>query len=180
MSQWLMFSAEAQMSEKPFSDGLPEAFRRASGCFFEKSSIPEPIFRAENCGNKKIRLSLHPQQGGLAQLARALAWHARGHEFESRILHHKNRTIFRWSRFSTTCFRPYRPHPAQTAQTAQKHPCRPPPTTLAIIQRKNHGSSQKRQNEISGRPCGRPDMRNAAGRRYLSRKKAVTKGASSR
>ena len=87
MSQWLMFSAEAQMSEKPFSDGLPEAFRRASGCFFEKSSIPEPIFRAENCGNKKIRLSLHPQQGGLAQLARALAWHARGHEFESRILH---------------------------------------------------------------------------------------------
>ena len=75
------------MSEKPFSDGLPEAFRRASGCFFEKSSIPEPIFRAENCGNKKIRLSLHPQQGGLAQLARALAWHARGHEFESRILH---------------------------------------------------------------------------------------------
>ena len=87
MSQWLMFSAEAQMSEKPFSDGLPEAFRRASGCFFEKSSIPEPIFRAENCGNKKIRLSLHPQQGGLAQQARALAWHARGHEFESRILH---------------------------------------------------------------------------------------------
>ena len=27
--------------------------------------------------------------GGLAQLARALAWHARGHEFESRILHRK-------------------------------------------------------------------------------------------
>ena len=26
-------------------------------------------------------------KGGLAQLARALAWHARGHEFESRILH---------------------------------------------------------------------------------------------
>jgi hypothetical protein len=100
MSQWLMFSAEAQMSEKPFSDGLPEAFRRASGGFFEKSSISEPIFRAENCGNKKIRLSLHPQQGGLAQLARALAWHARGHEFESRILHHKNGIIFRWSRFS--------------------------------------------------------------------------------
>ena len=93
MSQWLMFSAEAQMSEKPFSDGLPEAFRRASGCFFEKSSISEPIFRAENCGNKKIRLSLHPQQGGLAQLARALAWHARGHEFESRILHFDPRQI---------------------------------------------------------------------------------------
>ena len=26
-------------------------------------------------------------KGGLAQLARALAWHARGHEFDSRILH---------------------------------------------------------------------------------------------
>jgi hypothetical protein len=25
--------------------------------------------------------------GGLAQLARALAWHARGHRFESGILH---------------------------------------------------------------------------------------------
>lgn len=28
-----------------------------------------------------------PANGGLAQLARALAWHARGHEFEPRILH---------------------------------------------------------------------------------------------
>ena len=45
------------------------------------------FFPSVNCRNKKIRLSLHPQQGGLAQLARALAWHARGHEFESRILH---------------------------------------------------------------------------------------------
>ena len=35
---------------------------------------------------RKIRY-LCPANGGLAQLARALAWHARGHEFESRILH---------------------------------------------------------------------------------------------
>ena len=28
--------------------------------------------------------------GGLAQLARALAWHARGHRFESGILHLKD------------------------------------------------------------------------------------------
>ena len=48
---------------------------------------------------RKIRY-LCPEKGGLAQLARALAWHARGHEFESRILHHKNGTIERWSRFS--------------------------------------------------------------------------------
>ena len=37
---------------------------------------------------RKIRY-LCPAKGGLAQLARALAWHARGHEFESRILHQK-------------------------------------------------------------------------------------------
>ena len=29
----------------------------------------------------------HSDDGGLAQLARALAWHARGHRFESDILH---------------------------------------------------------------------------------------------
>ena len=34
--------------------------------------------------------------GGLAQLARALAWHARGHRFESDILHYarKEQMIF--------------------------------------------------------------------------------------
>ena len=30
------------------------------------------------------------KNGGLAQLARALAWHARGHRFDSDILHYKN------------------------------------------------------------------------------------------
>ncbi len=33
------------------------------------------------------------RNGGLAQLARALAWHARGHEFESRILHFDPRQL---------------------------------------------------------------------------------------
>ena len=32
--------------------------------------------------------------GELAQLARALAWHARGHEFDSRILHESRSTVF--------------------------------------------------------------------------------------
>jgi len=37
---------------------------------------------------KFIHLSPIPKfTGGLAQLARALAWHARGHRFESDILH---------------------------------------------------------------------------------------------
>ena len=32
-------------------------------------------------------ISLKPFIGGLAQLARALAWHARGHRFDPDILH---------------------------------------------------------------------------------------------
>ena len=32
--------------------------------------------------------------GGLAQLARALAWHARGHRFESDILHTASQPVF--------------------------------------------------------------------------------------
>ena len=41
---------------------------------------------------ERNKVSLHPPQqgqsdGGLAQLARALAWHARGHRFDSDILH---------------------------------------------------------------------------------------------
>ena len=37
----------------------------------------------------KIFSTFVAHNGGLAQLARALAWHARGHEFDSRILHKK-------------------------------------------------------------------------------------------
>jgi hypothetical protein len=46
------------------------------------------------CG---IFLFSHPQfrKGGLAQLARALAWHARGHRFDSDILHKKSRDYWR-------------------------------------------------------------------------------------
>ena len=40
-------------------------------------------------GLKKV-VFLQPQkQGALAQLARALAWHARGHRFDSVMLHKK-------------------------------------------------------------------------------------------
>lgn len=43
--------------------------------------------------NKLHAIHLQSQQfnGELAQLARALAWHARGHRFESGILHHSSR-----------------------------------------------------------------------------------------
>lgn len=41
------------------------------------------IFAVPNAG------PLTRSYGGLAQLARALAWHARGHGFDSRILHNE-------------------------------------------------------------------------------------------
>ncbi len=37
--------------------------------------------------DKMKSLFLRSTNGGLAQLARALAWHARGHRFDSVILH---------------------------------------------------------------------------------------------
>ncbi len=42
--------------------------------------------------DSKKSVPLHSQisHGELAQLARALAWHARGHRFDSGILHIKN------------------------------------------------------------------------------------------
>ena len=36
---------------------------------------------------------LQIQKGGLAQLARAFAWHARGHRFDSDILHAENQAL---------------------------------------------------------------------------------------
>ena len=51
-------------------------------------------------GNKKKFRYLCTHNGGLAQLARALAWHARGHQFDPGILHnpgkdgHKSILIF--------------------------------------------------------------------------------------
>ena len=44
--------------------------------------------RASDLYKWQERLDLQ-QQGGLAHLARALAWHARGDQFESGILHQK-------------------------------------------------------------------------------------------
>ena len=42
-------------------------------------------------GKKAVSLHRNSANGGLAQLARALAWHARGHRFESDILHHNDK-----------------------------------------------------------------------------------------
>ena len=38
-----------------------------------------------------MRLTVSSISGGLAQLARALAWHARGHRFDPDILHNKSK-----------------------------------------------------------------------------------------
>ena len=44
---------------------------------------------------KKVVLLQRQKQGALAQLARALAWHARGHRFDSVMLHKKPPLKFR-------------------------------------------------------------------------------------
>ena len=68
------------------------------------SSLPGTTLRPQGqCGLGKVCLGLHIDRnvnviqvknlhnyslrGGLAQLARALAWHARGHRFDPDILH---------------------------------------------------------------------------------------------
>ena len=48
--------------------------------------VSHDFFGRSFCLFEKLRY-LCIRNGGLAQLARALAWHARGHEFDSRILH---------------------------------------------------------------------------------------------
>ena len=65
-------------------DKRPErlAFFPAGGVREKKTAN----FRQTLAGIKKMTY-ICIRNGGLAQLARALAWHARGHEFESRILH---------------------------------------------------------------------------------------------
>ena len=50
------------------------------------------IFSGRYFANPEKATIFATQKGGLAQLARALAWHARGHEFESRILHQEGQT----------------------------------------------------------------------------------------
>lgn len=53
----------------------------------------EPSVRSTQTGPRAIPgrspTPFRSEEGELAQLARALAWHARGHEFDSRILHKK-------------------------------------------------------------------------------------------
>ena len=53
----------------------------------EKKAHFSEIFSGRYFANPEKATIFATQKGGLAQLARALAWHARGHEFESRILH---------------------------------------------------------------------------------------------
>jgi hypothetical protein len=54
----------------------------------------EVFFLGSICKNQNILTSLQPDKtiighGDVAQLARALAWHARGRGFESHLLHQK-------------------------------------------------------------------------------------------
>ena len=54
------------------------------GCFEEKKkNFLENVWR-----NEKSCIFAAANEGALAQLARALAWHARGHRFDPDILHY--------------------------------------------------------------------------------------------
>ena len=53
---------------------------------WRKDSTFAGQFIADVKQTPKLKLH-HKKKGGLAQLARALAWHARGHRFDSVILH---------------------------------------------------------------------------------------------
>ena len=71
------------------------------------------IFSGRYFANPEKATIFAKQKGGLAQLARALAWHARGHEFESRILHQEGQTKARKPanlNLQVFCFRS---HPGQ-------------------------------------------------------------------
>ena len=56
--------------------------------------MKKSAYRNKNClkhlltWEKLPTFAKHKGNGGLAQLARALAWHARGHRFEPDILHY--------------------------------------------------------------------------------------------
>ena len=52
----------------------------------DKASALEPLSTSRN----KFYFNI---SGGLAQLARALAWHARGHRFDPDILHSSNNHV---------------------------------------------------------------------------------------
>ena len=52
----------------------------------DKASALEPLSTSRN----KFYFNI---SGGLAQLARALAWHARGHRFDPDILHLSNNHV---------------------------------------------------------------------------------------
>ena len=97
-------------------DLRPQAGRFAACCFCKYTRF-SPIPAAEDPNVRKtdrkffranlVRIEksdyLCPRNGGLAQLARALAWHARGHEFESRILHKETLQTPRFAGFFVVC-----------------------------------------------------------------------------
>ena len=71
----------------------------------EKIGSHRNFFHLPFCFSRKLVIS-HPQsakgsfgkasKGGIAHLARALAWHARGHRFDSDYLHEKKAVTAKW------------------------------------------------------------------------------------
>ena len=87
----IRIQTEQQRREPRFSKPLRmsrfTAHASNAGYSRTKKTHFSEIFSGRYFANPEKATIFATQKGGLAQLARALAWHARGHEFESRILH---------------------------------------------------------------------------------------------
>ena len=64
------------------------------------SNLPGTTHRISNVLSKLIFGTSQSHNGGLAQLARALAWHARGHRFDPDILHTKGKVSMKFYLFT--------------------------------------------------------------------------------
>lgn len=73
--------------QKQLCSGRMEAFETVRVRFLQARAI----FFRRKVWKSDFLSYICSRNGGLAQLARAFAWHARGHEFDSRILHKQER-----------------------------------------------------------------------------------------
>ena len=80
----LLFAAEISMVSARIQHASSKGAARGETTFFQEK---RKIFAKMFGGLKKVVFLQRQKRGALAQLARALAWHARGHRFDSVMLH---------------------------------------------------------------------------------------------
>ena len=113
---------------------LPQIYKK-----YRRKKASARFFRHPVLQILKICLYLSPE-GGLAQLARALAWHARGHQFDPGILHnpgkdgHKSILIF-------------------LSESIPPHPQTPPLSSNSNRAQARRGTTQVQTNPQAGAAC---------------------------